>query len=68
MRKWFEKNDKCIDNVKIVRVEPKVNPEQVYSKEKTCIFTQLNVFQGLLSTTFMVDVFFTEDGNEEESS
>ena len=33
MRKWFEKNDKCIDNVKIIRVEPKVNPEQVYSKE-----------------------------------
>ena len=65
MRKWFEKNDKCIDNVKIIRVEPKVNPEQVHSKETKCI-TQLNVFQGLLSTTFMVDVFFTEDGNEEE--
>ena len=65
MRKWFEKNDKCIHNVKIVRVEPKVNPEQVHSKETKCI-TQLNVFQGLLSTTFMVDVFFIEDGNEEE--
>ena len=37
MRKWFEKNDKCIDNVKIIRVEPKVNPEQVNSNETKCI-------------------------------
>ena len=30
MRKWFEKNDKCVDTVKINRVEAKANPEQVW--------------------------------------
>ena len=47
MRKWFEKNDKSIDNVKIIRVEPKVNPEQVIPKRNK-MHHSIKCFPGTL--------------------